>query len=178
MSESELFGIIGSFPTPEAVKEAARQLRADGFRAVQAYTPYPVEGLDEILVQRRNWLPAAIVAGGVFGAIWGWFIQSWDEILNFPINVGGRPHNSWPAFVVSAFEFTVLCAVAAGFFGLLLACRLPRLHHPLFAAPAFEAASRDRFILCVGALDPRFEAREVRGIFARQGADRIEDVPA
>ncbi|HEU0155974.1 MAG TPA: DUF3341 domain-containing protein, partial [Stellaceae bacterium] len=107
-----------------------------------------------------------------------WFIQSWDEILNFPINVGGRPYNSWPAFVVSAFEFTVLCAVAAGFFGLLLACRLPRLHHPLFAAAAFEAASRDRFILYVGARDPCFEPREVRGIFERQGADRVEDVPA
>ena len=178
MSEPELYGVIGTFASPEAVKEAARQLRAHGFCAVEAYTPYPVEGLDALLPPHRSWLPALVVVGAIFGAGWGWFIQAWDEILNFPINVGGRPHNSWPAFVVSAFEFTVLCALAAGFFGLLLACRLPRLYHPLFAAPEFEAASRDRFILCVGARDPGFEPRRVRDIFESQGAEKVSEVPA
>ncbi|HEY1259006.1 MAG TPA: DUF3341 domain-containing protein [Stellaceae bacterium] len=178
MSAAELYGIIASFPTSDAVKEAARQLRAQGIRAVEAYTPCPVEGLDALLPQRRTRLPLLIFLGAVFGAVWGWFIQVWDEMLNFPINVGGRPHNSWPAFVVSTFEFTLLCAVAAGFFGLFVSCRLPRLSHPLFAVPEFDAASRDRFILCVAARDPRFEPHELRHIFERQGAEAVAEVPA
>lgn len=179
MTEPALFGVIGTFVTPEAVKEAAGQLRQLGFRAVEAYTPYPVEGLAELLPPRRRaWLPLMVFAGGILGAVWGYFIQAWAEVLNYPINVGGRPHDSWPAFVVSAFEFTVLCAVAAGFFGLLWACRLPRLYHPIFAADEFERASRDRFILCVGARDPSFEAGHIRRIFERHGAERVAEVPA
>jgi hypothetical protein len=172
------YGLIGTFASPDAVMNAARQLHSLGFREVEAYTPYPVEGLDEVLRPgRRTWLPLAVCAGGVFGAVWGYFIQYWDEVLNFPINVGGRPHNSWPAFVVSTFEFTVLCAVAAGFFALLAACRLPRLYHPLFAAPEFDRASMDRFLLCVGARDPSFEPDHVRRIFERHGAEQVAEVP-
>ena len=179
MSERGLYGLIGTFASPEAVMDAARQLHSLGFREVEAYTPYPVEGLDQVLRPgRRTWLPLAVGAGAVFGAVWGYFIQYWDEVLNFPINVGGRPHNSWPAFMVSTFEFTVLCAVAAGFFALLASCRLPRLYHPIFAAPEFDRASTDRFLLCVGARDPSFEPDHVRRIFERHGAEQVAEVPA
>jgi hypothetical protein len=178
MSEPARFGLLASFATADAVMEAAQQLRARGFRQIEAYTPYPVEGLDEVLRPgRRTWLPPIIFAGGVFGAVWGYFIQAWDEALNYPINVGGRPHNSWPAFVVGAFEFMVLCAIAAGFFALLASCRLPRLHDPIFMAPGFERASIDRFFLHVGSRDPSFEPHRVRRLFERQGAERIAEVP-
>jgi Protein of unknown function (DUF3341) len=179
MSERGQFGIIGVFDTPERVMEAARQLRSLGFRAVEAYTPYPVDGLDEVMgTRRRTLLPVLIFAGGIVGAVWGYFIQYWDEALNYPINVGGRPHNSWPAFIVSTFEFAVLFAIAAAFFGLLAACRLPRLYDPIFAADEFERASRDRFVLCVAARDPSFEPRWIRRILERHGAERIAEVPA
>ena len=179
MSEPRLYGMLGSFASPEAATAAARQLRALGFREVEAYSPYPVEELDEALrSNRRSWLPLLIFLGGVFGAIWGFFIQYWDEALNYPINVGGRPHNSWPAFIVGTFEFTVLCAIAAGFFGLLWSCRLPRLYHPIFAATEFDRASQDRFVLCVGAGDPSFEPRHVRAIFDRHGAESVGEVAA
>jgi Alternative complex III, ActD subunit len=179
VSEQRLFGMIGVFATADALMTAARQLRSLGFRAVEAHTPYPVEGLDELMRPgRRTWLPPAIAIGAVFGAVWGYFIQYWDEVLNYPINVGGRPHNSWPAFMVGTFEFCVLCAIAAGFFVLLAACRLPLLYHPIFAAPAFERASVDRFILCVGAQDPSFEPGHLRRIFERHGAEQVAEVPA
>lgn len=179
MSERHLFGMIGVFATAEAVMDAARQLRALGFRAVEAHTPYPVEGLDELLRPgRRTWLPPAIALGALFGLVWGYFIQYWDEALNYPLNVGGRPHNSWPAFIVGTFEFTVLCAIAAGFFALLLSCGLPRLYHPIFAAPEFDRASIDRFVLCVGAGDPSFASDHVRRIFERHGAVQVAEVPA
>lgn len=170
-------GVVGAFASPEALTQAARQLRSLGFREVEAYTPYPVEGLDELLRPgRRTWLPLAIFIGAVLGAVWGYFIQAWDEVLNYPINVGGRPYNSWPAFMVGTFELTVLFAMAAGFFALLLSCRLPRLHHPIFSADEFERASVDRFFLCVGARDPSFEPRHIRRIFERHGAERVAEV--
>jgi Protein of unknown function (DUF3341) len=179
MSERGLYGLVGSFASAEAVTEAARQLRSLGFREVEAYTPYPVEGLDEVLHPgRRIWLPLVIGIGALFGVVWGYFIQYWDEAFNYPINVGGRPHNSWPAFTIGGFEFTVLCAIAAAFFGLLAFCRLPRLYDPIFAAPEFERASVDRFFLCVEARDPSFEPERLRRIFERQGAEHIAEVTA
>jgi len=171
--------MIGVFATPEAVTEAARHLRALGFNAVEAYTPYPVEGLDQLLRPgRRMLLPLVMLAGAVFGAAWGYFIQYWDEALNYPINVGGRPHNSWPAFIDGTFEFMLLVAIAAGLFALLTACRLPRLCHPLFYAEGFERASVDRFVLSVETRDPSFEAEHLRRIFERFGAERVSEVPS
>jgi Protein of unknown function (DUF3341) len=179
MSERGPYGIIGSFASAAALTDAARQLWSLGVREIEAYTPYPVEGLDELLrPARRDWLPVVIAVGGLFGVIWGYFIQYWDEALNYPLNVGGRPYNSWPAFTVGAFEFTVLCAIAAAFFGLLAFCRLPRLYHPIFSAPDFERASVDRFFLCVEGSDPSFERQQIRSIFERHGAERIAEVAA
>ena len=178
MSKRKLFGLIGSFASADAVTDAARQLRSLGFREIEAYTPYPIEGLDELLRpgRRHFWLPLVIGLGALFGVVWGYFIQYWDEALNYPLNVGGRPRNSWPAFTVGAFEFTLLCAIAAAFFGLLAFCRLPRLYDPIFTAPEFERASVDCFFLCVEAHDPSFEAQRIRRIFERHGAERVSEV--
>ncbi len=179
MSERGLLGLTGSFASPDALTEAARQLRSLGFREVEAYTPYPVEGLDQLLRPgRRMWLPLVIFLGAVFGAAWGYFIQYWDEVLSYPINVGGRPYNSWPAFTVGTFEFMVLCAIAAGFFGLLVFCRLPRLYHPIFSAMEYERASVDRFVLYVEAHDPSFEPQRIRRIFQRCGAESVAEMSA
>ena len=178
MSGRVSFGLVGEFASPDAVVEAARQLRTLGFREVEAYTPFPVEGLDEVLRPDRHlWLPRIIAVAALFGAVWGYFIQYWDEALDYPINVGGRPYNSWPAFVVGGFEFTVLCAMAAAFLGLLVSCRLPRLYHPIFAAPDFERASVDRSFLCIAASDPSFEPQRIRGIYERFGAEQVIEVP-
>lgn len=173
------FGIIGVFATPEAVKDAARHLRSLGFHAVEAYTPYPVEGLGEIVRPGRKWiLPVLMFAAAVLGGAWGYLIEYWDEAIDYPINVGGRPYNSWPAFIVGDFEFTLLVTVAAGLFLLLAASRLPQLYHPLFNAPEFERASQDRFVLCVEARDPSFEPQIIRQVFERCGAERVREVPA
>jgi hypothetical protein len=173
------FGIIAMFDTPDAVKNAAAHLRQSGFRTFEAYTPHPVDGLDEIIHPGpKPLLPLLMFAGAVLGAAWGYWIQYWGEALNYPINVGGRPYNSWPAFIVSAFEFMLLVAIAAGFFGLLAASRLPKLYHPIFEAQIFERASRDRFVICIEATDPSFDEASVRAAFERLGAERIEEVRA
>ena len=174
---SEPHGIVGVFATPEGVRDAAAQLHSLGFRAVEAYTPYPVEGVGELLHPgRKRFLPALMCVGAIFGAGWGYFIQYWGEALDYPLNVGGRPYNSWPAFIVGTFEFMLLVTVAAGMFGLLAASRLPRLYHPIFNAEAFERASRDRFLLCVEARDPGFEPNTIRRVFDAHGAESIAEV--
>ena len=171
--------LMAVFATPDAIVAAARQLRLLGIEAFEAYTPYPVDGLDEVVRRRRRVvLPLTIFAAAVIGALWGYFIQYWDEVIDYPLNVGGRPPDSWPAFIVATFEFTVLFALAGGFFGLFIACRLPRLYHPIFAAPDFGKASVDRYVLCVDARDPGFTADAVRGIFERQGAELVAEVGA
>ena len=176
---SGLYGVVGVFATPQKLKTAAARLRDEGYRRFEAYTPYPVEGLQPIIHPgRRRFLPLFMFGGAVLGALWGYWIQFWDEALNYPINVGGRPHNSWPAFVVSTFEFTVLFAMAAGMFGLLAASRLPLLYHPLFNARSFERASRDRFLICVEAADPQFEVVGVVTLLEELGAAPIERVLA
>lgn len=176
---SELFGVIGVFDSPHAIRHAARSARDSGYRHFETYTPYPVEGLDEIIHPGTKWgLPALMFGGAVFGAAWGYWIQAWGEVVDYPLNVGGRPYDSWPAFTVGTFEFMVLFAVAAGLFGLLAASRLPKLYHPLFEARSFARASRDRFLICIEATDERFDAAAVGALFTELGAERIEEVRA
>ncbi len=175
----ELFGIIGVFATPEAIKNAAARLRQSGFRAFEAYTPYPVKDLDQIIHPGpKLFLPLLMFVAAILGAAYGYWIQYWDEALNYPLNVGGRPYNSWPAFAVSTFEFMLLIAIASGFFGMLAASRLPKLYHPLFEASSFQRASRDRFVICIEASDPYFDAVLARAMFEELGAERIEEVRA
>jgi hypothetical protein len=177
MTERHPFGIIAMFPSSDVIVAAARHLRELGFREVEAYTPFPVEGLDQTLRPVRPVrLPLIMFASGLIGGIWGYFIQWWGEAWSYPLNVGGRPYNSWPAFTVSAFEIMLLLAVAGGFLGFLAACRLPLFYHPVFASAEIERASRDRFILCIEASDPLFEPRLIRPVFERLGAERIQDV--
>jgi len=179
MSENAAHAILGVFETPEALQAAARRLLGFGYRTLEAYTPFPVEGLDDLLhARRRRGLPLLIALGAFVGAAWGYFIQYWDEVIDYPLNVGGRPHHSWPAFIVGAFEITLLFAVAAAFFGLLLWCGLPRLYHPIFSAAAFERASRDRFLLAVDPRDPRFELPVVEETLRGCGAEQVIEVAA
>jgi hypothetical protein len=172
-----LFGVIAVFETPEAVKAAALRLRQSGYRAFEAYTPYPVEELDQIIHPgSKPLLPLLMFVAAMLGAAWGYWIQYWDEALNYPLNVGGRPFNSWPAFAVGTFEFMLLVTVAAGFVGMLAFSRLPKLYHPIFESPSFSRASRDRFVICVEASDIRFDPAALRNFFQQLGAERIEEV--
>src|SRR5207253_2643447 len=142
------------------------------------YSPYPVEELDRAVGSRHGiMLPLLVVAGALFGAFAGYFVQYWAAAIDYPVNTGGRPYDSLPAFTVSAFEVTLLFAIAAGFVGFLIAARLPLLYHPVFAAADFARASQDRFLLCVEARDPRFDAAHVRRILEQHGAERIDEVP-
>ena len=164
------YGLVGEFRTPEDAVAVARELREADFTRWDLYAPAPLEDLEDAVPTRRGVIVTAVMfAAAIAGACWGYFIQYWDAVIGFPINVGGRPLNGWPGFVPSAWEICALFTVYFGFFAFLATTRLPRLHHPIFAAPRFDRASQDRFFVGVEAADERYDASRVREIFARHG---------
>jgi hypothetical protein len=148
------------FLAPEELLGAARAARRAGYREMDAYTPYAVEGLAAELGLRRSQIPSIVLIGGLVGAGAGFGMQYYSMAIDYPVNAGGRPYNSWPAFFPIAFEVSILVAALAGFLGMLFLNGLPQPHHPLFNVPQFARASQDRFFLCIEAIDPLFKLDE------------------
>ncbi|HEY8975360.1 MAG TPA: DUF3341 domain-containing protein [Burkholderiaceae bacterium] len=151
------WALMAEYETAEALVAAAQAAHDAGFRAIEAYAPFHVEGLAEAVGFERSRLPAVVLAGGLLGGLGGYFLQWYAAVRSYPIEVGARPLHSWPMFVPVTFEMTVLFAAFAAFFGALVANGLPRLAHPIFDAPDFDLATRNRFFLCLRTDDPRFD---------------------
>lgn len=171
-------GLLAEFETPEALREAARGLREAGFTRLTAFTPFPVDGLEEELGLRRSRIPAYVLVAGLAGAALAFLVQWWANGFDYPLDVGGRPLFSWPAFVPITFEMAVLAGSVAAVVGVLAGAGLPRLWHPLFEVDGFERATVDRFFLGVGAEDPRFAPERLAGVLRDMGALRVVRVPA
>ena len=146
-----LYGVMAEFATPEALLAAVRRAREAGYERVEAYAPFPVEGLAEATGMKRNWVPPIVLAGGLVGGLGGYFMQWYSAVVSYPINSGGKPPHSWPEFIPVTFELTVLAAAIAGVLGMLFLNGLPRLTHPVFNVREFDLASRNRFFLCIRA---------------------------
>jgi hypothetical protein len=174
---SGVYGLMAEFDHPEAVLEATRQAYERGYRMMEAYSPFPVEGLAEALGYHRNRVAGIVLIGGLVGGIGGFFMQWFSAVVHYPIDVGGRPYNSWPAFIPITFEMTVLFASLAAVFGMLAMNGLPRPYHPVFNVPSFALASRDRFFLCIQARDPLFDLQAVRQFLEEHHPVGIFDVP-
>jgi hypothetical protein len=153
---------MAEFETPGALVEAATKARLAGYRKMDAYSPIPIEELDEALDLRRTRLPLLVLLGGIAGGIGGFMLQVWASAVAYPMNVGGRPLISWPQFIPVTFETTVLGAALTAFFGMWALNKLPQPYHPVFNVDAFERASTDRFFLVIETADPRFERSATR----------------
>jgi len=172
-----IFGLLAEFKTPEAVLQATRQAREAGYLEMDAFAPYPVEGLAAELGLQQTRIPFVVLMGGIVGAIVGFFMQYYTMAINYRFNVGGRPPNSWPVFLPIAFEVLVLIAGFSALFGMLFLNGLPRPHHPLFNVPQFLRASQDRFFLCIEATDPKFDRVATRQFLEGLGPDVVVEVP-
>jgi len=161
-STPKLYGLLAEFDSASAIVDAARSARAAGYVKVDAYTPFPIHELDDALRLPRTKLPWLVFAGGLTGMLAGFALQYWASAIEYPMNVGGRPYASWPAFVVPAYETTILFASITAVVGMIWLNGLPRPYHPIFNAPNFSNASADRFFLSIEAVDPRFELGATR----------------
>ena len=152
-----LHGLMAEFETPTALVAAAERARLAGYRNMDAYSPIPIEELNDALGLRRTRLPMLVLAGGILGGLAGYGLEYWSQVIEYPMNVGGRPYHSWPHFIPVTFETTVLGASLCAFVGMWMRNKLPMPYHPVFNVPAFVRASQDRFFLCIETTDPRFD---------------------
>lgn len=169
-----LYGLVAEFGSPTDLVKAAEAVHAAGYTKVDAHTPYPLEEVIEALHLGRSHLPKIVLAGGLLGLAGGWGLQYWSSVIEYPLNIGGRPFNSWPAFVIPSFETTVLLAALSAVLGMLALNGLPRPYHPVFNAENFQAASQDRFFLSIEAADPRFDRKATGELLASLGGQVSE----
>lgn len=171
-----LYGVIAEFKNPGDLVAAARRTYEAGYRRINGYSPYPIEELSEAIGFTHTSLPLIVFIGGLVGLLGGFFMQYWMEVVDYPLNVGGKPYNSWPAFIPITFECTVLCAAFAAVLGMLVLNKLPQPYHPVFNAPNFVLATRDRFFLAVEANDPKFDHEAVVALMKSLHAVEVNDV--
>jgi hypothetical protein len=171
-----LYGIMAEFDNPSDLVAAARQTYAAGYRRINGYSPYPIEELTEAIGFTKTSLPLIVFVGGLIGGLGGFFMQYWMEVIDYPLNVGGKPFNSWPAFIPITFECTVLVAAFSAVLGMLLLNKLPQPYHPVFNAPNFALATRDKFFLVIEANDPKFKHNEATAFMKTLGGMGVSDV--
>jgi hypothetical protein len=159
---SLVYGLMAEFDEPNALVAAAHLARLEGYRRMDAYSPFPIEELHEALALPHTRLPLIVLIGGLVGCIGGYSLQYWAAAIAYPLNVGGKPLHSWPAFIPITFECTILVAAASAVLGMLALNGLPMPYHPVFNVPRFALASRNRFFLCIESRDPKFDLDHTR----------------
>ena len=175
-SGGRLYGLMAEFDTPGALITAAERARKAGYRRMDAYAPYPIEELVHALGHHHSKLPMMVLGGGILGCLSGLGLQVYVNAIAYPLNIGGKPVLSWPAFVPVTFEMTILFASLTAVLGMLALNGLPTPYHPVFNVPRFSAASRDRYFLCIEAVDPRFHLEGTRQFLAELAPTEVSEV--
>ena len=171
-----IYGLMAEFDEPSLLVAATHRAYQEGYRRMDAYSPFPIEELHEALGIHSTRLPLIVLIGGLCGCLGGYLLQYWVSAVAYPINVGGRPFHSWPAFIPVTFECTILVASLSAVLGMLALNGLPMPYHPVFNLPRFALASRNRFFLCIEAQDPRFDLDRTRRFLETLGAREVSSV--
>jgi hypothetical protein len=178
MKRTPMYGMMAEFDSATTLVEAAHRTYKAGYQKIDAYSPFPIEGLAEAIGFHKNNVPLVVLIGGLIGGLSGYAMQYWISVISYPINVGGKPFHSWPAFIVVTFEMTILFAGISAVFGMLALNGLPMPHHPVFNVPRFALATKDRFFLIVFSSDPLYRPEETRRFLEGLGPRSIAEVPS
>ena len=170
---SSVYGVMAEFDDPNALVAATYRAHFEGYRQMDAYSPFPIEELHEALGSHHTRLPLIVLIGGIVGCIGGYLMQYWTNAVSYPLNVAGKPFNAWPMFIPVTFECTILGAAIAAVLGMLALNGLPMPYHPVFNVPRFALASRNRFFLCIESKDPKFRVEETRRFLESLGSREV-----
>ncbi|MBI4851149.1 MAG: DUF3341 domain-containing protein [Acidobacteria bacterium] len=173
--KKDIYGLMAEFDNPQAIVDATRATYKAGYRKVDAYSPFPIEELSEALEFHPK-VQYIVLCGGIIGGLLGYGLQYWTSAVDYAINIGGRPLNSWVSFIPITFELTVLIGAFSGAIGMLILNGLPQPYHPVFNVPRFSTASSDRFFLCIEAIDPKFDRRATAEFLKSLGALEVTEV--
>jgi Protein of unknown function (DUF3341) len=172
-----IYGILAEFDSSTDLVYATKAAYAAGYRKMDAYSPFPIEEASEALGFHKSRVPLIVLLGGLLGGLSGYGLQYWINVISYPLNIGGKPYDSWPAFIVPTFEMTILFAGLAGVFGMFALNGLPMPYHPLFNVDRFSAVTRDKFFLCVEAADPKFDLVDTQRFMESLKPLSISEVP-
>ncbi|HXR16548.1 MAG TPA: DUF3341 domain-containing protein [Terriglobales bacterium] len=178
MKRTPIYGIMAEFDSATYLVEAAHRTHEAGYSKIDAYSPFPVEGLAEAMGFHKNAVPLVVLIGGLLGGLSAYALQYWISVVSYPVNVGGKPYHSWPAFIIVTFEMTILFGGIFAVFGMLALNGLPMPYHPVFNVPRFALATKDRFFLIVFSTDPKYSASETRRFLESLGPRSISEVPS
>ncbi|HXC52124.1 MAG TPA: DUF3341 domain-containing protein [Candidatus Limnocylindrales bacterium] len=171
-----IHGVMAEFVTPDEFVAALRKIRAAGYTKFDGYSPFPIHEASQAAGLPQNPVALMVLIGGILGGLGGFALATWVSMVGYPVNIGGRPLFSWPAFIPPVFETTVLLASLTAVFGMLAINGLPLLYHPVWNVPAFARASQDRFFVCIEAIDPKFDASSVKTFLAGLGSASVSEV--
>ena len=172
-----LYGVVAEFNDPQTLLDAANATREEGYTATDAFSPFPIHGLAEAVGFHKSRLSLIVLTMGILGGAGGFFMCWYASVISYPLNIGGRPLNSWPAWIPITFECAILLAAFGAVFGMLALNGLPMPYHPMFNLRRFDSASRDKFFLVIQARDPKFRLEEARRFLETLGPREVTDVP-
>jgi hypothetical protein len=177
MKRTKAYGLMAEFDSVNSLVDAANRTREAGYKRIDAYSPFPVEGLAEAIGFHHDEVPLVVLIGALLGGLGGYLLQYWISVVSYPINVGGKPYHSWPAFIVVTFEMTILFGGIFAVLGMLALNGLPMPYHPVFNVPRFAFATKDRFFLIVFSSDPKYKPDEVRRFLDSLAPRSVSEVP-
>ena len=175
---SSTYGLMAEFDSAQELVEAAHKTHTAGYQKIDAYSPFPVEGLAEAIGFHKNRVPLVVLIGGILGGLSGYMLQYWVAAITYPTNIGGRPYHSWPSFIIVTFEMTILFGGLSAVFGMLALNGLPMPYHPVFNVPEFKKASENKFFLVVFSTDPKYDSAGTRNFLQGLSPRMIAEVPS
>jgi hypothetical protein len=173
-----IYGTMAEFDSAQALIDAAKRTHAAGYTKIDAYSPFPIEGLAEEIGFHHDEVPLVVLIGGIIGGLTGYAMQYWMSAVDYPLNIGGKPPHSWPAFIVITFEMTILFAGVSAVLGMLALNGLPMPYHPVFNVPRFALASKDRFFLIVFSSDKKYNLADTRRFLETLDPRSVSEVPS